>query len=110
MQAFRPPAGRDARRAVGKCVDLRRCLKAELACDLPLTRAVVITAADQGGSKLQDGRRIDRDELYRLVCEAPLSKVGPQLGIQSVALAALCRAHQIPYPGSGHWTRQVVGS
>lgn len=52
---------------------------------------------------------IPRSELYRLVCEKPLSKVAPQFGISGSALAALCKKHAVPYPGSGHWTRVSLG-
>ena len=54
-------------------------------------------------------RQILRDELYRRVCDAPLSKVAPELGISATALAALCKAYRIPYPGSGYWTRKSLG-
>ena len=49
--------------------------------------------------------RITRAELYRKVCRSPLSKVAPQLGISGTALATICKKYEIPYPGSGHWTR-----
>ncbi|MGS1094825.1 hypothetical protein ACVCNR_09590 [Aquamicrobium terrae] len=52
---------------------------------------------------------ITRSELYRLVSEKPLSKVAPQFGISGTALAAVCKKHVVPYPGSGHWTRISLG-
>lgn len=52
---------------------------------------------------------ITRAELYRLVCEKPLNKVGPELGISGTVLAKLCKQHDVPYPGSGHWTRIAMG-
>ncbi|TGT53502.1 hypothetical protein EN813_047475 [Mesorhizobium sp. M00.F.Ca.ET.170.01.1.1] len=52
---------------------------------------------------------IARSELYRLVCEKPLSKVAPGFGISGTVLSALCKKHNVPYPGSGHWTRISLG-
>src|SRR5690606_25164158 len=65
--------------------------------------------AQLGGPRVGGTRQILRDELYRRVCDAPLSKVAPELRISATALAALCKAYQIPYPGSGHWTRKSLG-
>lgn len=53
--------------------------------------------------------QIARDEIYRIVSEKPLSKVAPGLGITATALAQLCRSNQIPYPGSGYWTKKSLG-
>jgi hypothetical protein len=53
--------------------------------------------------------QIARSELYRLVSERPLSKVAPDLGISPTALAQLCKSNQVPYPGSGYWTRKSLG-
>lgn len=50
-----------------------------------------------------------RTELYLLVSATPLSKVAPQFGISATALAALCKKHDVPCPGSGHWTRKLLG-
>lgn len=52
---------------------------------------------------------LTRVELYKRVCDRPLSKVAPELGISGTALAAICRQFQIPYPGSGYWTRKSLG-
>lgn len=52
---------------------------------------------------------ITRAELYQRVCNSPLSKLAPQLGVSGTALAAICRRYQVPYPGSGHWTRLSIG-
>ena len=57
----------------------------------------------------QDIQQLRRAELYRRVCEMPLSKLAPQLGISATALAAVCKAHQVPYPGSAYWTRRSLG-
>lgn len=53
--------------------------------------------------------QLKRSELYSRVCNAPLSKLAPELGLTGTALAAVCRRHQIPYPGSGYWTRKSLG-
>lgn len=53
--------------------------------------------------------QLTRLELYERVCGSPLSKIGPEFGISGTALAALCRQHQIPYPGSAYWTRKSLG-
>ncbi|MFC4171419.1 hypothetical protein ACFOYU_05020 [Microvirga sp. GCM10011540] len=53
--------------------------------------------------------QITRFELYERVCDRPLSKVAPGLGISGTQLAALCKRYQIPYPGSGYWTRKSLG-
>src|SRR5689334_1039166 len=53
--------------------------------------------------------RISRFELYELVSKSPLSKVAPGLGVSATALAEICRAHNVPYPGSGYWTRKSLG-
>ncbi|MBY3068282.1 hypothetical protein HFO74_33575 [Rhizobium laguerreae] len=53
--------------------------------------------------------RLTRLELYERVCGAPLSKLAPEFGLSGTALAAICRQHQIPYPGSGYWTRKSLG-
>ncbi|MGO7394576.1 hypothetical protein ACCS62_28430 [Rhizobium ruizarguesonis] len=53
--------------------------------------------------------QLTRLDLYKRVCGSPLSKVGPELGISGTALAAVCKQYQVPYPGSGYWTRQSLG-
>lgn len=53
--------------------------------------------------------QLTRLELYKQVCDRPLSKVAPDLGISGTTLAAICKQYQIPYPGSGYWTRKSLG-
>ncbi|MGX1259333.1 hypothetical protein [Sinorhizobium fredii] len=53
--------------------------------------------------------QITRAELYARVCSSPLSKIAPELGLSGTALAAICKKHQVPYPGSGYWTRKSLG-
>jgi hypothetical protein len=53
--------------------------------------------------------QISRLELYELISKSPLSKVAPSLGISATTLAEICRRHNVPYPGSGYWTRKSLG-
>src|SRR5689334_17543759 len=53
--------------------------------------------------------QLTRVELYIKVCERPLSKIAPELRISGTALAAICKRYQVPYPGSGYWTRRSLG-
>jgi hypothetical protein len=53
--------------------------------------------------------QLTRLELYKLICDRPLSKVAPEFGISGTALAAICKQYQVPYPGSSYWTRKSLG-
>lgn len=53
--------------------------------------------------------QISRAELYELVWKSPLSKTAPQFGISATSLAVICKAHNIPYPGSLYWTMKSLG-
>lgn len=53
--------------------------------------------------------QVSRLKLYELVSSSPLSKVAPSFGISATTLAAVCREHNVPYPGSGYWTRKSLG-
>jgi hypothetical protein len=53
--------------------------------------------------------QISRSELYERVSASPLSKLAEEFGISGTALAAVCKKHQVPYPGSGYWTRKSLG-
>jgi hypothetical protein len=53
--------------------------------------------------------QVTRFELYKLVCDRPLSKVAPEFGISGTVLGAICKRYQVPYPGSGYWTRKSLG-
>ncbi|TPK10542.1 hypothetical protein FJ543_22570 [Mesorhizobium sp. B2-5-7] len=53
--------------------------------------------------------QLTRLELYNRVCERPLSKIAPELGISGTVLASTCKRYQVPYPGSGYWTRKLLG-
>ena len=51
---------------------------------------------------------ISREELYELVWQTPMSKLGPQFATNGPSLAALCRKRQIPTPPLGYW--QILSS
>ncbi|MGO6926109.1 hypothetical protein ACCS55_15840 [Rhizobium ruizarguesonis] len=53
--------------------------------------------------------QISRYDLYKRVSASPLSKLSVELGISGTALAAVCKKHLVPYPGSGYWTRRSLG-
>lgn len=53
--------------------------------------------------------QLSRRQLYELVSNAPLSKVAPELGISPSMLSALCQKYNVPYPGSGYWTKKLLG-
>ncbi|WP_313716233.1 hypothetical protein [Rhizobium laguerreae] len=72
----------------------------------PICRSGAISAHFEIGTLAM---RLTRLELYERVCGAPLSKLAPEFGLSGTALAAICRQHQIPYPGSGYWTRKSLG-
>ncbi len=52
---------------------------------------------------------IPREELYAMVWETPLSRLGPTLGISGVALGKACERYQVPRPGRGYWARLQHG-
>lgn len=52
---------------------------------------------------------LSRSQLYEMVSNTPLSKLAPNLEISVFALTALCKKHNIPYPGSGYWTKKSLG-
>jgi hypothetical protein len=53
---------------------------------------------------------IDRKELWKSLWDRPAVRVAGELGISNNALAALCRAHKIPRPRAGHWTKVEHGT
>lgn len=52
---------------------------------------------------------LSREELYELVWQTPMSKLGPQLATNGPSLAALCRKRQIPTPPLGYWQKKAAG-
>ncbi|TBY46645.1 hypothetical protein E0H54_16190 [Rhizobium leguminosarum bv. viciae] len=53
--------------------------------------------------------QLSRLELYKRVSGQPLSKLAAEWGTTGTALAAVCKKHHVPYPGSGYWTRKSLG-
>lgn len=54
-------------------------------------------------------RRISRDELYALVWETPISRLGTDFGITGNGLAKICDRLEIPYPPRGYWAKKEAG-
>jgi hypothetical protein len=52
--------------------------------------------------------QISRSELYALVSTSPLNKVAPKFGVSATALAGICNKYDVPYPGSGYWTKKSL--
>lgn len=53
--------------------------------------------------------QLTRLELYQKVCSSPLNKVAPELGLSPTGLSAICKKHEVPFPGAGYWTRKAMG-
>lgn len=56
-----------------------------------------------------NGIRLTREELYRLMWERPASRLAKEFGISDVALGKLCRRMGIPKPPPGYWARVEAG-
>lgn len=52
---------------------------------------------------------LTREELYALVWQRPLNRVGPEFGLDGPRLAKLCAKRQVPYPPPGYWQKKAVG-
>lgn len=50
-----------------------------------------------------------RTQLYQMVWEKPMTRLGTELGISDVGLAKACRRHGIPVPPRGHWAKLAAG-
>lgn len=61
------------------------------------------------GGATRQAADLSREEIYALVWEHPLNRVGPDLGLDGPRLAKLCDKRQIPYPPLGYWSRKAVG-
>ena len=61
-----------------------------------------------GPSKLQPVT-LTREELYRLVWEMPMIRLGQRFGVSGNGLAKICRRLDVPYPPRGHWARKAAG-
>jgi len=54
-------------------------------------------------------RRLSRRELFDMVWDRPVTKVAADLGVSDVAIHKICRKHEIPVPGRGHWAKVAAG-
>ena len=61
------------------------------------------------GGATRKAAELTREEIYALVWEHPLNRVGPDLGLDGPRLAKLCDKRQIPYPPPGYWSKKAVG-
>jgi len=52
---------------------------------------------------------VTRKELYRQVWEKPGSQLARKYGVSDVALAKVCRKHDIPRPPRGWWAKKLHG-
>jgi len=51
----------------------------------------------------------NRQELYKSVWRAPLTKISSEYGVSTYTLARVCNKLQIPRPGRGYWRKLEVG-
>jgi hypothetical protein len=52
---------------------------------------------------------IAREELYRQVWEAPMTRLGEQYGISGNGLKKVCDRLEVPYPPRGYWAKLSAG-
>jgi hypothetical protein len=52
---------------------------------------------------------LTREELYALVWELPMIRLGERFGISGTGLAKICKRLGIPYPPGGHWMKVAAG-
>lgn len=55
------------------------------------------------------GRRISCEELYALVWEKPLIRLGADFGITGNGLAKIFDRLHVPYPPRGYWAKKEAG-
>lgn len=51
-----------------------------------------------------------RDELYQLIWSKPVRELASEASVSDVALANMCRKHNIPLPQRGYWAKIAAGS
>lgn len=56
-----------------------------------------------------DSVGFDREQLYELAWEDPLSRLAPRLGLSDVGLAKILDRLKIPRPGAGYWIKKSHG-
>lgn len=52
---------------------------------------------------------LSRQELYEKVWTTPTIKLAESFGLSDVALAKICKKHNIPKPPLGYWARVAAG-
>lgn len=52
---------------------------------------------------------LTRQQVYDLVWAEPVRKLAPRFGVSDVAVAKLCRNHDIPLPPRGYWAKLAAG-
>lgn len=58
---------------------------------------------------MREDRKIKIVELYALVWQKPMSRLGPEFGLTGRGLAKICEKHGIPTPPRGHWVKKEAG-
>jgi integrase len=53
---------------------------------------------------------VDREVLFRLVWQAPVSEVARRFGISDVGLAKACKRSGVPIPARGYWAKLAAGA
>lgn len=53
--------------------------------------------------------KITRSDLYAAVWAEPMSRLARKYAISDVALAKICRTHDVPCPPRGYWARKQFG-
>lgn len=54
-------------------------------------------------------RHLSRRELYDLVWQSPMSRLGEEFGISDKGLAKICARMDIPCPQRGYWAQKAAG-
>lgn len=74
-----------------------------------LLRNTILSDVSMDGETTRQATDLSREEIYALVWERPLNRVGPDLGLDGPRLAKLCDKQHIPYPPPGYWSKKAVG-
>src|SRR5438105_2866921 len=53
--------------------------------------------------------RLDRTELFRLVCLEPVSTLAPRLNVSAAGLKKACAEAYVPLPGRIYWAKRRAG-
>lgn len=57
----------------------------------------------------QKARHVNREELYTLVWQKPMSRLAEEFGIGGNGLAKICDRMDVPYPLRGYWAKKDAG-